>query len=635
MGLTHAAVVFSIWLMPYTACAQLQIRVVMDSASTAQGKRLVSEMESRLDSETRSKIKFQASVIPAAETQAVITGGQWDIGVLSTGSLTEKSYPSNVAVFEMPFVFSSASSAIAVQRAAFGRVALANLSEHGMTGLVYLNDGVFRVTSTRPLQALQDFRGRKVVVSSLAQQKAFEVWGSSPVRRPGSEVYAALQTGIADTSVVNSSPASTSIFQIHKYLLDTGIKAQVAVVVTRDLSWAEIPFQYRARIGDIAISFSERLNNEVLETETSFLAKAKASGTTLVSFRKDEAERATRVWINSQPNQMRASYTSALEEIKKAKPTKLDGKSNPNARPATIYFATTREDTGDGSWIYRFGDARTDVVKCGRITFQAGSSAGSGSLVGPVTSDSVKCGAQLNAALEAAPQMLVFIHGFNNRFSEAAERAIVLKRALGPSTEVLLWSWPSKRDGLAGDYRYDKESVSGVEARFTLLRLLKALKAGSEKRPLSVLAHSMGNWVLISVLAELANDVNRPSFRNVAFAAPDVPKDDFVFAIGEMQRAARQMTLYACDADWALAISQRMNSFPRAGTGGAKAIIVTHSDALESVDVNARLLSTNHSYVFEAGKVLTDLVTLVRDGKDPAGRGLQKRTKAPRHYWSF
>jgi len=34
-----------------------------------------------------------------------------------------------------------------------------------------------------------------------------------------------------------------------------------------------------------------------------------------------------------------------------------------------LYFATTRDDTGDSNFLYRFGDSRTGIVKCGQIEF--------------------------------------------------------------------------------------------------------------------------------------------------------------------------------------------------------------------------------------------------------------------------
>ena len=120
---------------------------------------------------------------------------------------------------------------------------------------------------------------------------------------------------------------------------------------------------------------------------------------------------------------------------------------------------------------------------------------------------------------------------------------------------------------------------------------------------------------------------------NIVMAAPDVPTDEFGHLLDGMRQVAKRITLYACGGDWALSISEDWNAFPRAGTGGAQGILV--SDKLESIDVDSRWLSTNHSYVFEAGKVLSDLKTLVLTDADAEARGLNKRPKAPSHYWEI
>jgi hypothetical protein len=73
-----------------------------------------------------------------------------------------------------------------------------------------------------------------------------------------------------------------------------------------------------------------------------------------------------------------------------------------------------------------------------------------------------------------------------------------------------------------------------------------------------------------------------------------------------------------------------MNAYPRAGTGGDSDIVV--NEQIESIDVEAGF-STNHSYVFEPGKVLNDLSSLVLTGADASGRGLLKASKTPWHYW--
>jgi esterase/lipase superfamily enzyme len=460
--------------------------------------------------------------------------------------------------------------------------------------------------------------------------QALQKIGSSPITVPLVNVQDALRAGAAD-SVVISSDNPNSWVPERGFLLADSIKAQVAVVVTQDESWDRIPFVYRARIGDAAIAASQRFDQTLVDTEGSLFSRANTSGVSLVTFQAEDASRATRKWIVDQPEPLRGIYSSTFDYLKLQSPKNLQIPRR-GGQVGKLYFATTRDDTRDSNFLYRFGDARTEIVKCGQIEFsQANPNRTTAAFATTVIADTSGCGTSLNAALQSSMRMLIFVHGFNNRFSEAAERAMVLKNAVGNGTEVLLWSWPSKRDGLTGSYRYDKESVGGV-ARQSFVRLLRALTVGSSTTPLNLLAHSMGGWHAIGALQVLSDEESRPALQNVVLAAPDVPRDEFMFALNDLSRVAQRNTLYACGWDLALLRSQSMNEYPRAGTGGDSDILV--DDKLESIDVDSTW-SINHSYVFQAGKVLNDLSHLILNQADANARGLVRRPKAPWHYWSF
>lgn len=506
------------------------------------------------------------------------------------------------------------------------------MSKQGISGLVYLNAGVSLVISRQPVTSPEDFKARKVAVTSTTQQSALQKLGASTVYVPAMDIIPALERGLVDSALIDSARTQTTALHQHGYVLANSLQAKVAIVITRDETWDRLSFPYRAMIGDAAILASQRLDREIVQAEKSLLEKVRSSGK-LVSFRQSDAEQATLSWIRQQPEVLRSHYQSALEDIKASrtappqKPVPLKG-----SQLGRIYFATTRDDTRHDSVKYRFGDARTDVVKCGEIVFPSASSPSvSGTVRKPVTSDTTACGRYMKRVLASSEQTVLFVHGFNNRFADAADRAAILKSAFGIGTEVLLWSWPSKRDGLTGDYDYDKESVSGI-ARHSLRLVLEAMTAGSSA-PLDVVAHSMGGWHLIGVLQAMANQSGKDRLRHVALAAPDVPVDEFRFAIPHLRLVATNVTLYACSRDWALALSENINAYPRAGTGGADKIVV--NEKLDSIDVEPRLLSSNHSYVFEAGEVLTDLSGIVVQRRDPESRGLRKRPKPPWHYWTF
>jgi esterase/lipase superfamily enzyme/TRAP-type C4-dicarboxylate transport system substrate-binding protein len=562
----------------------------------------------------------------------MLESDRWDLAILSTLVLANTSTRTAAAAFELPYTFPTIQTAIDLQETPIGRAGLSSFSERGMTGLVYLNAGVALLAGRGDVGSPEALRGKKIAVSSTAQVQSVEKLGSSPVQFDN--VRAALQRGAVDSVLIQPSNRTTWNLVDRGFLLTNSVKAEVAVVVTRDASWSRMPFVYRAMIGDAAVAASRRFDRASSEAEREFAIRAKSQGLSLVTFQSEDATRATRQWISGQPEAMRGIYTNVYDKIKEG-----DQQTNRPLTPGRggqtgrVYFATTRDDTGHGTFSYRFGDARTDVVKCGQIQYSLtnpGQSAAS--FVGKVTADNTACGTYLGGVLQSNKRVLIFVHGFSNRFSEAAERAIALKNAIGNEIEVVLWSWPSKRDGLVGSYPYDKESVGGV-ARHRFDHLLKALKAHSERTPLSILAHSMGGWHTIGVLQGLSDHPDRPNIQNVVFAAPDVPTDEFNFALKDLDPTARRITLYACRWDVALILSKEINEYPRAGYGGERDIVVANK--LESIDVDSKWFSINHSYVFETGKVLDDLTALVLSDSGASNRGLLQKPKAGWHYWSF
>ncbi|OQX04549.1 MAG: hypothetical protein BWK76_28570, partial [Desulfobulbaceae bacterium A2] len=98
-----------------------------------------------------------------------------------------------------------------------------------------------------------------------------------------------------------------------------------------------------------------------------------------------------------------------------------------------------------------------------------------------------------------ANDLLVFLHGYNVTFEEAAQRAAQLAWDLLFSGRVLLFSWPSL--GSLPWYVADEERAAAAAA--PLHELLQLLAEGPWNK-VHLLAHSMGNRVLLSGLADQA-----------------------------------------------------------------------------------------------------------------------------------
>lgn len=153
-------------------------------------------------------------------------------------------------------------------------------------------------------------------------------------------------------------------------------------------------------------------------------------------------------------------------------------------------------------------------------------------------------------------RVLVFIHGFNNRFDDAVFRFAQIVHDAGTPVAPVLFTWPSRGSVLA--YGYDRES--NTYSRNALEDTLRTIARDPEVGEISVLAHSMGNWVTLEALRQMAIRDGRvaPKIRNVLLAAPDVDVDLFREAIVDMGKERPGFTLFVSQDDRALALSRRI-----------------------------------------------------------------------------
>ena len=173
----------------------------------------------------------------------------------------------------------------------------------------------------------------------------------------------------------------------------------------------------------------------------------------------------------------------------------------------------------------------------------------------------------LNASVRKSPDrsVLVFIHGFNNRFEDSVYRFAQIVHDSGVHSAPVLVTWPSRGSLLA--YGYDRESTNYT--RNALESLFQYLAADKEIKEVSILAHSMGNWLTLEALRQMAirNDGLPAKFKNVMLAAPDVDVDVFRSQIEDMGNQHPRFTLFVSQDDRALAFSRRVwGDIPRLGS---------------------------------------------------------------------
>ncbi|MCP4563390.1 MAG: alpha/beta hydrolase [Bosea sp.] len=166
--------------------------------------------------------------------------------------------------------------------------------------------------------------------------------------------------------------------------------------------------------------------------------------------------------------------------------------------------------------------------------------------------------ARLHERVARVPKrrVMVFVHGFNNRFEDAVYRFAQIVHDSDANVVPVLFTWPSRGSIFA--YGYDRESAT--YSRNALENLLQELARDPAVGEVSLLAHSMGNWVALESLTQMAvrNRGIPPKIANVMLASPDVDADVFRTQIAEMTGRRPNFTLFVSQDDRALALSRRV-----------------------------------------------------------------------------
>ena len=157
----------------------------------------------------------------------------------------------------------------------------------------------------------------------------------------------------------------------------------------------------------------------------------------------------------------------------------------------------------------------------------------------------------LKEEMDNATDVVIFIHGYNVDWEEAASSALALQIMLNKdckdeekSVRVVLFSWPSngrKLPYLSYISDRDDAACSGLAVARAVLKLRDFLvwlkqqvRKGNEsycRQEIHLLCHSMGNFVLQNALQKMVSESKKQGierlFDHIYMCAPDVDEDVF------------------------------------------------------------------------------------------------------------
>ncbi len=237
--------------------------------------------------------------------------------------------------------------------------------------------------------------------------------------------------------------------------------------------------------------------------------------------------------------------------------------------------------------------------------------------------------AQLAGVPAGDRHALVFIHGYNVSFHDAAIRAAQLGCDLNISGAMAFYSWPSR--GTVEGYFADESTVQASAAYVTEFLVNVAERAGAEQ--VHVIAHSMGNRAALEAVRDIVREAgsqSRVPFSQFILAAPDVDAEYFRQLADAYGRVAKRTTMYVSDRDQAVRASRFLHGgVPRVGLAPPFQI-VSGIDTVYIGKIDESLLG--HGYVAEARELLNDMHQLIHLDAAPAKRFAVRRADDDTHW---
>jgi esterase/lipase superfamily enzyme len=238
-----------------------------------------------------------------------------------------------------------------------------------------------------------------------------------------------------------------------------------------------------------------------------------------------------------------------------------------------------------------------------------------------------------SVANSKASDLLLFIHGYNTSFEDAAIRTAQIAYDLKFPGQTILYSWPSEAEFKL--YPSDENNIGWTIPHFEEFLNLLLTSVGADM--VHTIAHSMGNRIIVQALNDLKDSIlpeNAAKLHNVIFAAPDVDAATFKQFVKQFQQKADRLTLYASSNDKALKASMSVHGgYPRAGIAGADITIVEGLDTIDASDVDTSFMG--HSYFGDNRSIITDIFHLIHNNLPPGKRGLTSKNIQNLEYWLF
>ncbi len=219
--------------------------------------------------------------------------------------------------------------------------------------------------------------------------------------------------------------------------------------------------------------------------------------------------------------------------------------------------------------------------------------------------------------------VFIFVHGYNTMFSEALYRLAQMATDSDAPAVPVLFTWASR--ATTEGYVYDNNSATAARDQLEeTIRL--AFSSGADQ--VSILAHSMGNWLTVEALRQIrisGKTLPANKIGNIILAAPDIDVDVFKTQLRRFGKPPKPFVVVISRDDKALGFSDFLaGKKPRLGEyANDTELVELGAVVVDMTDVKA-LDSFNHGKFAQLAEMAPQLRgTLARAAGTPGASSVE------------
>ncbi len=220
-----------------------------------------------------------AALGPDTQMQQALIGGAQEMMVGSTATLV--GITKEMALWDTPFLISSAKEADTLLDGPIGEKIKAKLQDKGLVGLVYWENGFRNLTnSKRAITKMEDLDGVKLrVMQNNVYLSSFQTLGANAVPMAFSELFSALETKTVDGQENPfNTILSSKFYEVQKYMTVTNHVYSPWIVLVSKKWWDQLSKTEQKILADAAKTSRDFERKDTRDEAAKAVGDLKAKG---------------------------------------------------------------------------------------------------------------------------------------------------------------------------------------------------------------------------------------------------------------------------------------------------------------------------------------------------------------------